>query len=207
MTASKPGLFVPRRQALLGAAAVAASPLAMPFICQGGRPDPHRRAARQDRPDRAADRISGARHLSRAGGTRQQDHGPAGRTGLAGRADPAGRARRTCRSWCRRIRSARSSAARSVSNALAEEATAAQLKIPFVCDNAAATEITGKNCNRYTFRLNTPVLVQSRMLAPLCADLRQEVVFHHRVVRLRAGHPALVARAAETGRRHRGGHR
>src|SRR5450432_4199121 len=52
------------------------------------------------------------------------------------------------------------------SNALAEEATAAQLKIPFVCDNAAATEITGKNCNRYTFRLNTPVAVQQRMLAP-----------------------------------------
>ncbi|HEX2941858.1 MAG TPA: ABC transporter substrate-binding protein [Rhodopila sp.] len=52
------------------------------------------------------------------------------------------------------------------SNALAEEATAARLKIPFVCDNAAATEITGKNCNRFTFRLNTPVLVQSRMLAP-----------------------------------------
>jgi len=52
------------------------------------------------------------------------------------------------------------------SNALAEEAKAAELKIPFVCDNAAATEITGKNCNRYTFRLNTPVLVQSRMLAP-----------------------------------------
>jgi branched-chain amino acid transport system substrate-binding protein len=35
-----------------------------------------------------------------------------------------------------------------------------------VCDNAAATDITGKNCNRYTFRLNTPVVVQSRMLAP-----------------------------------------
>lgn len=52
------------------------------------------------------------------------------------------------------------------SNALAEEATAAQLKVPFVCDNAAATEISGKNCNRYTFRLNTPVAVQCRMLAP-----------------------------------------
>src|SRR5271156_3304248 len=52
------------------------------------------------------------------------------------------------------------------SNALAEEATAAELKIPMVIDNAAATEITGKNCNRYSFRLNTPVLVQSRMLAP-----------------------------------------
>ena len=52
------------------------------------------------------------------------------------------------------------------SNALAEEAKAAELKVPLVIDNAAATEITGKNCNRYTFRLNTPVLVQSRMLAP-----------------------------------------
>ena len=52
------------------------------------------------------------------------------------------------------------------SNALAEEAAAARLKIPFVCDNAAATDITGKNCNRYTFRLNTPVAVQCRMLAP-----------------------------------------
>src|SRR5580704_2099063 len=55
------------------------------------------------------------------------------------------------------------------SNALAEEATAAQLKIPFVCDNAAATEITGKNCNRYTFRLNTPVSVQMRMISPYAA--------------------------------------
>jgi branched-chain amino acid transport system substrate-binding protein len=35
-----------------------------------------------------------------------------------------------------------------------------------VCQNGAATEITGKNCNRYTFRLNTPVAVQCRMLAP-----------------------------------------
>jgi branched-chain amino acid transport system substrate-binding protein len=52
------------------------------------------------------------------------------------------------------------------SNALAEEATAAQLKVPFVCDNAAATEISGKNCNRFTFRLNTPVAVQQRMITP-----------------------------------------
>jgi branched-chain amino acid transport system substrate-binding protein len=52
------------------------------------------------------------------------------------------------------------------SNALAEEAKALELKLPFICDNAAATEISGKNCNRYTFRLNTPVAVQQRMLAP-----------------------------------------
>jgi branched-chain amino acid transport system substrate-binding protein len=63
------------------------------------------------------------------------------------------------------------------SNALAEEATAAELKIPYVCDNAAATEITGKNCNRYTFRLNTPVLVQSRMLAPYALSLGKKWYF------------------------------
>ena len=52
------------------------------------------------------------------------------------------------------------------SDALAEEATAPQLKIPMVIDNAAATEITGKNCNRWSFRLNTPVAVQAAMFAP-----------------------------------------
>ncbi|MBO0711358.1 MAG: ABC transporter substrate-binding protein [Acetobacteraceae bacterium] len=52
------------------------------------------------------------------------------------------------------------------SSALAEQAKAAEVKIPFLVNNAAATEITGRHCNRYTFRLNTPVLVQSRMLAP-----------------------------------------
>ncbi len=52
------------------------------------------------------------------------------------------------------------------SNALAEQATAAQLKIPFVCNNAAATAMNGANCNRYTFRLNTPVATQAAMFAP-----------------------------------------
>ena len=52
------------------------------------------------------------------------------------------------------------------SSALAEEAAAQELKIPYVCNNAAATEMTGKNCNRYTFRLNTPVSVQADMFAP-----------------------------------------
>ncbi len=52
------------------------------------------------------------------------------------------------------------------SSALAEEAASQELKIPYVCNNAAATEMTGKNCSRYTFRLNTPVDVQARMFAP-----------------------------------------
>ena len=52
------------------------------------------------------------------------------------------------------------------SNALAEQATAARLKIPFVCSNAAATEMSGANCNRYTLRLNTPVATQADLFAP-----------------------------------------
>ncbi len=52
------------------------------------------------------------------------------------------------------------------SNGLAEQATAAQLKIPFICNNAAATAMNGANCNRYTFRLNTPVATQAAMFAP-----------------------------------------
>jgi len=56
------------------------------------------------------------------------------------------------------------------SSALAEQATALRLKVPFVINNAAATDITGKNCNRYSFRLNTPVAVQADMFAPLLLD-------------------------------------
>lgn len=52
------------------------------------------------------------------------------------------------------------------SNGLAEEATAPGLKIPLIINNAAATAITGDKCNRYTFRLNTPVNVQARMFMP-----------------------------------------
>jgi len=63
------------------------------------------------------------------------------------------------------------------SNGLAEEATAAELKIPFVCNNAAATDMTGKNCNRYTFRLNTPVSVQAEMFAPYIMDYGKKWYF------------------------------
>jgi branched-chain amino acid transport system substrate-binding protein len=52
------------------------------------------------------------------------------------------------------------------SYALAIEAYAGRAKIPYVANNAAATEITGKDCNRYTFRVNPPVAVQARAMAP-----------------------------------------
>ena len=64
------------------------------------------------------------------------------------------------------------------SNALAEEAAAAQLKVPLVIDNAAATEITGKKCNRYTFRLNPPVQVQARLLAPFIMGYGKKWYYH-----------------------------
>ncbi len=50
------------------------------------------------------------------------------------------------------------------STALAEEAVAGRLKVPFFVNNAAARDITGASCNRYTFRLNPPVPVQARAM-------------------------------------------
>ncbi len=88
------------------------------------------------------------------------------------------------------------------SNALAEEATAAQLKIPFVCDNAAATVMTGANCNHYTFRLNTPVATQAAMFAPYIMGYRQEVVFPYCRLCVRPGHRQVVQGDPGQGRRH-----
>src|SRR6185503_14688756 len=165
MTAKKSGLLVPRRQALLGAAAVAASPLAMPFIA------------------RAADPIRIGLLLAKTGQIAPQTEYLAQGTYLAleergnkimgqpaelvwlDEPSPQG-ATQNMQKLVQENKVCAVLGGSLSSNALAEEATAAQLKIPFVCDNAAATEITGKNCNRYTFRLNTPVLVQQRMLAP-----------------------------------------
>lgn len=56
-------------------------------------------------------------------------------------------------------------------NALALSALAKRAKIPYVANNAAATDITGKECNRYTFRVQAPVPVQARALAPYLSEL------------------------------------
>ncbi|QCI65952.1 ABC transporter substrate-binding protein [Phreatobacter stygius] len=52
------------------------------------------------------------------------------------------------------------------SNALAISAVAKRAKIPFVAANAATADLTGKSCNKYTFRLQPPVDVHARVLAP-----------------------------------------
>ena len=86
MTVGMSRLAVTRRGALLGAGA-----LAMPYVARAAEPIRIGLLLAKTGTDRAADRISRAGHLPRAGGARQQDHGPAGGTGLARRAVAAGR--------------------------------------------------------------------------------------------------------------------
>ena len=200
MTVRKPGLVVTRRRALLGLAHWRS------IYRQGGRTDPHRSAARQDRADRAADRISRAGHLSRAGGARQQDHGPAGGTGLARRAVAAGR-------------HAEHAEAGAGEQGLRHPGRLAVVQRAGRGGDRRATEDSVRVRQRRGDRDHRQELQPLHVPAEhagagaiahagaVCAELRQEVVFHHRVVRVRPGHPALVARVAEAGRRHRGGHR
>jgi len=159
------GLLLPRRKALLGAAALAAGPLAAPYLV------------------RAVEPIRIGLLLAKTGQIAAQTEYLANGTFLAMQernntiaGQPAElvwldeptpqAATQNMQKLVQENKVCAILGGSLSSNALAEEATAAQLKIPFVCDNAAATDITGKNCNRYTFRLNTPVVVQSRMLAP-----------------------------------------
>lgn len=55
--------------------------------------------------------------------------------------------------------------------ALAISSVAKKAKVPYIAANAAAGALTGASCNRYTFRLQPPVDVHTRVLAPYCADL------------------------------------
>lgn len=61
--------------------------------------------------------------------------------------------------------------------ALAISSVAKKAKIPYVASNAAASDLTGKSCNKYTFRLQPPVEVQTRILAPYCAELGKKWYF------------------------------
>src|SRR5215469_15304844 len=157
MSARTTGLVMPRRGALLGAATLAASPLATPFI---------RKAA-------AADTIRIGLLLAKTGDIAAQTEYLANGTYLAleergnkimGRPaelvwydepSPQG-SQQNMQKLVQEAKVCAVLGGSLSSNALAEQATAAQLKVPFVCNNAAATAMNGANCNRYTFRLNTP---------------------------------------------------
>ena len=161
MKPAKPALLIPRRNAMIGASAL----LAAPFVA------------------RAADPIKIGLLLAKTGGIAAQTEYLANGTFLAMEQrgntimgqpaeliwldEPSPQAAtQNMQKLVQENKVVAILGGSLSSNALAEEAAAARMKIPFVCDNAAATEISGKNCNRYTFRLNTPVAVQCRMLAP-----------------------------------------
>ncbi len=57
------------------------------------------------------------------------------------------------------------------SSALAISAVVKKAKLPFVAPNAGAIDLTGRLCNKYTFRLQPPADAHTRVLAPYCAGL------------------------------------
>ena len=63
------------------------------------------------------------------------------------------------------------------SSALAMMSVANRSKVPLILTGAAASEITGKNCSRYTFRTQATVPVQMRGLMPYVAQLGKKVYF------------------------------
>lgn len=63
------------------------------------------------------------------------------------------------------------------SSALAMMSVANREKIPLILTGAAASEITGKNCNRYTFRTQATVPVQMRGLMPFVSQIGKKVYF------------------------------
>lgn len=60
---------------------------------------------------------------------------------------------------------------------LAMSAAARRLSIPYITPNAAAREITGKLCNRFTFRVLTTTPVASRAMGPYLATLGKNWYF------------------------------
>lgn len=60
---------------------------------------------------------------------------------------------------------------------MAMAALAARMKTPYITPNAAAREITGKDCNPYTFRVLTTTPVASRAMGPYLASLGKKWYF------------------------------
>jgi branched-chain amino acid transport system substrate-binding protein len=63
------------------------------------------------------------------------------------------------------------------SSALAMMSVANREKVPLILTGAAASEITGKNCSRYTFRTQATVPVQMEGLMPYVSQVGKKVYF------------------------------
>lgn len=176
MTANSSGLTLPRRQVLLGAAAATAAPLAAPYIARAAEPIRiGLLLAKTGQIAAQTEYLANGSFMALEERNNQIMGRPAELVWLDEPSPQA--ATQNMQKLVQEDKVCAILGGSLSSNALAEEAKAAELKIPYVCDNAAATEITGKNCNRYTFRLNTPVLVQSRMLAPYALSLGKRWYF------------------------------
>ena len=165
---SRAGFRVTRRQALLGAAALGAgAPLGMPYIGNAAAAEPIKIGLLLAK---TGDIAAQAEYLANGSYLALEERGNMimGRPAeLVWYDEPSPQGSQ--QNMQKLVQEAKVCAVLGgslSSNALAEQATAAQLKIPFVCDNAAATAMNGANCNRYTFRLNTPVATQAAMFAP-----------------------------------------
>jgi branched-chain amino acid transport system substrate-binding protein len=170
------GLALPRRQVLLGAAAVTAAPLAAPYVARAAEPIRiGLLLAKTGQIAAQTEYLANGSFMALEERNNQIMGRPAELVWLDEPSPQA--ATQNMQKLVQEDKVCAILGGSLSSNALAEEAKAAALKIPYVCDNAAATEITGANCNRYTFRLNTPVLVQSRMLAPYALDLGKRWYF------------------------------
>jgi branched-chain amino acid transport system substrate-binding protein len=154
-----------RRRALLGAASVAAAPLAMPFIRNAAAAEPIRIGLLLAKQGSIVEQVE---YLQQGTFMALDD---INKTILGRPAEiiwedepsPQGAAQNAQKLIQEQKVVALLGGALS-SSALAEEAVAGRLKIPFFINNAAAREITGTSCNRYTFRLNPPVPVQARAM-------------------------------------------
>ena len=165
MASNDIGLLIPRRKALFGAVALVAAPLAAPFVARAAEPlKIGLLLAKTGQIAGQTEYLANGSFLALEQRNNMIMGQPAELVWLDEPSPQA--ATQNMQKLVQENKVCAILGGSMSSNALAEEATALQLKIPFVCDNAAATDITGKNCNRYTFRLNTPVAVQCRMLAP-----------------------------------------
>ena len=63
------------------------------------------------------------------------------------------------------------------SSALAMMSVANREKVPLILTGAAASEITGKSCSRYTFRTQATVPVQMRGLMPFVSESGKKIYF------------------------------
>ena len=144
MTLRSPAWPVSRRQSLLGAAALAAAPLGMPFISKAWAADPIRIGLLLAKTGQIAPQteyLAQGTYLALEERNNMIGGRPAELVWLDEPSPQA--ATQNMQKLVQENKVCAILGGSLSSNALAEEATAAELKVPLVIDNAAATDIMG----------------------------------------------------------------